>query len=758
MKKILLFKSLIWLLLPLSVMAQKGTVRGIVYDKENGDPVIFSNVVIEGTTFGAATDLNGLFTIPNVPPGNYNIISFSLEHDTVILPAEIKAGKITTVTFYSPKKTVKINEVEISAEREEAKTEVKVSTISITTKQITRIPTVGGEPDLAQYLQVLPGVVSTGDQGGQLYIRGGSPIQTKVLLDGLTIYNPFHSIGLFSVFETDIIKNVDVYTGGFPAQYGQRISSIVDIKTRDGNKKRIAGKVSASPFLTKAILEGPIIKQKDNGNSLSFILSAKNSFLNRTSKTLYPYVNEGDNGIPFSFNDYYGKVSFNTTGGSKFNLFGFHFNDVADYEGVSRFEWNSLGLGTNFTLVPNQSNTIINGIIAYSNYDIALTEANQRPRNSSIGGFNIQMDFTYFTEGGELQYGFNINGFTTTLDFYNNLGIKVEQDQNTTEFGLFFKYRKAWKRFVLEPSVRVDYYASLGAFSPEPRLGLKFNATNKLRFKFAGGVFSQNFISTRPDRDVVNLFNGFLSGPDDALTKPNGERANSNLQRAYHAIGGVEIDVAKNIQVNIEPYYKRFQQLIELNRFKVFPQDPDFQIETGDAYGIDFSFKYEIKKVYIWTAYSLAWVTRDNGVQEYNPNFDRRHNLNVIATYSFGNNLSWETSVRWNFGTGFPFTRTQGFYPYNNFSNGINTDYTTSNSNLGILYEEQLNAGRLPTYHRLDLGVKKKITFNKNLGMDIAVSVSNAYNRENIFYFDRVRYTRVNQLPIIPSLTVSFNF
>jgi hypothetical protein len=162
--------------------------------------------------------------------------------------------------------------------------------------------------------------------------------------------------------------------------------------------------------------------------------------------------------------------------------------------------------------------------------------------------------------------------------------------------------------------------------------------------------------------------------------------------------------------------------------------------------------------VYIWIAYSLAWVTRNNGVQEYNPSFDRRHNLNVIGTYSFGKDLTWEASARWNMGTGFPFTRTQGFYPFNNFSGGISTDYTTSNSQLGIIYEDQLNAGRLPIYHRLDFGLKKKITFSKNLGMDIAASVSNAYNRENIFYFDRINYTRVNQLPILPSLTVSFNF
>ena len=128
----------------------------------------------------------------------------------------------------------------------------------IISKSLKRLPSIGGDPDIAQYLQVLPGVVFTGDQGGQLYIRGGAPIHNVVLLDGMILYNAFHSIGLFSVFDTDVIKTADVYTGGFNAEYGGRISSVVDIKTRDGNKKRLAGKVSASTFGSKLLLEGPL--------------------------------------------------------------------------------------------------------------------------------------------------------------------------------------------------------------------------------------------------------------------------------------------------------------------------------------------------------------------------------------------------------------------------------------------------------------------------------------------------------------------
>ena len=178
------------------------------------------------------------------------------------MSTSLTANEISNNNLEIKKRSINLTEVKISAEREAMKTEVKVGSIKVTKKDLKLIPTIGGEPDLAQYMQIIPGVVFTGDQGGQLYIRGGSPTQNKVLLDGMTIYSPFHSIGLFSVFDSDIISNVDVYTGGFNAEYSGRISSIMDVKTIDGNKKRLSGKVSANTFNSKLFLEGPLAKNE----------------------------------------------------------------------------------------------------------------------------------------------------------------------------------------------------------------------------------------------------------------------------------------------------------------------------------------------------------------------------------------------------------------------------------------------------------------------------------------------------------------
>ncbi|HUM46913.1 MAG TPA: TonB-dependent receptor [Chitinophagales bacterium] len=739
------------------LFAQNATVRGLVFEKASGEPVIYTNVLLKGTGMGAQTNEDGLYNIANVPPGSYMIFCTQLGFDTVEIPITVKPNEILNQKIFLDKSAIELQNVNINAVREEKKTETAVSMTKITSKDISRIPAIGGEADLAQYLQVLPGVVFTGDQGGELYIRGGSPIQNKVLLDGMTIYNPFHSIGLFSVFETDIIRNVKVFTGGFSAEYGDRLSAVLDVTTRDGNKKQFGGKIAVNPFLSKVVLEGPLKKINESGSSVSYMFTGKSSYLDKSSKLFYSYIDTG--GLPYSFTDLYGKISINGANGSKLSFFGFNFNDHVNYQFVSDFDWKSYGFGTNFVIVPSGSKVLIGGTISYSDYKISLVEADGKPRTSGINGFDLNIDFTYFVPNGEVKYGFDIGGFRTELEFFNSLGLKIEQNNNTTELSGFVVYKHIFnEKLVLEPSLRLQYYASLPAFSPEPRISLKYNLTDAIRFKAAAGLYSQNFISTKSDQDVVNLFTGFLTAPDGQLLGADGQPVNSNLQRAYQGVVGIEADITSNIELTVEPYYKHFGQLININRNKLLPTDPNFEVETGDAYGLDFLVKYDFRKFYLWVAYSLGYVTRDNGEQVYPPHFDRRHNLNIVASYTWGKDKSWEVDARFNFGSGFPFTLTQGFYEQINFLDGINTNYTTQNGNLGIVYDDSLNTGRLPYYHRFDVAIKKKIQIAENSQLELNASIINVYNRENIFYFDRVSYQRVNQLPILPSIGASLTF
>ncbi len=751
MKK-LLFSTLI-LLFTTSIFAQNGTIRGFVYNKESGEPIIFCNVSLKGTTMGAPSDVNGFFSIAKVPAGDYKIIITYLGFDSLQANIHLAAGKILTKKFELTESSIQLGEVKVSAERQEMKTEVKAAVIKITPKDLEMIPTIGGEPDLAQYLQIVPGVVFTGDQGGQLYIRGGSPVQNKVLLDGMVVYSPFHSIGLFSVFDTDIIKNTEVYTGGFSAEYGGRISSIMDIKTIDGNKKNFEGKFSASTFGSKLIMEGPLSK---TGKS-SFVFSGKTSYLNKSSELFYkhPILSFDEKGLPYSYTDLYGKFSFHGGNGSKLNIFGFNFTDQVNYQYISDLQWDSKGIGSQFILVPGNSPILIEGNFAFSNYGITMKETASPLRSSEIVGFNLGFDFTYFLAKGKVKYGFDVLGFETDFTTYNSVNSIIEQDENTSEFSAYVNYQYTSTRFIIEPGFRIQKY-TLG-FSPEPRLGMKYNATDKLRLKFATGIYSQNILSTVSDRDVVNLFYGFISGPDNIPEQENGEDYPHKLQKATHFIAGIEYDLGTNLDLSIEGYRKNFTQQTNINRNKTSNADNDFIIETGYAQGVDVLLKYSNKQLYLWGVYSLGFVRRDDGVMEYAPHFDRRHNVNLVASYKFGRNNSWKTDVRWNLGSGFPFTQTQGFYENLNFQDGINTDYTSVNGDLGIQYAE-LNKGRLPYYHRLDLSISKTIKIAKKSDLDLSASITNVYNRENIFYFNRIKYERVNQLPIMPSIGASITF
>ncbi len=757
MNRKILLTSIYLLLVTLLFAQNTGSIRGFVYDKDSGEPILFGNVFLDGTTYGGTTDLSGFYNISNVPAGSYTLTCQYIGYDSIGVKVDILDNRIIDQSLYLQENSTKLDVVNVTAKKEEAQSDVRVSVVKVTAKQIKAIPGLGGEADLAQYLQVLPGVIFTGDQGGQLYIRGGSPIQNKILLDGMTVYNPFHSIGFFSVFETEIIRNVDVLTGGFNAQYGGRTSAVIDITSRDGNKKRFGGNLGVNPFQAKLLLEGPIIKlDEESGTSMSFILTGKHSYLANTSKTLYSYVDS--TGLPYSFTDLYGKVSLNSKNGSKLNLFGFNYRDKVNFEGLAGLDWNSIGLGTNFKLVPNNSPLIIGGHVAFSNYSINLDEGDARPRQSDIGGFDIGLDFTTYFTDGDFKYGIEVNGFTTEFKSRNALDLDIEQKENNTELAAYMKYKYSKGKLVIEPSFRAHYYASLSNFSLEPRLGMKVNITDGLRFKLAGGLFSQNLISAVSEQDVVNLFIGFLSTPDQ-LFKPNSNEETSNkLQKSIHAIAGFEIDITKDLEFNVEPYYKYFPQLISINRNKLTTSDPDFATETGRAYGVDFLAKYDTKRLFLWVAYSLGYVFRDDGFQSYPTHFDRRHNANVVSTYKLGKGGDWEVSARWNLGSGFPFTLTQGFYEYFDFADGIDADYITENGDLGVIYSEDRNSGRLPFYHRFDLSLKKTIEFSKYTKLQIYSSVTNVYNRDNIFYFDRIQYERVNQLPILPSLGLNLEF
>lgn len=789
-KTIILRKVAFLLLILLSYgfvsFGQNFTVRGFIYAASSGEPLAFVKVILvpenakeTDPVIGATTNIEGFFSFPAVEKGKYTIELRSMEHNDIVQEIEVGDKEIMQLRFEMEERDEikEIEEVQVYADDRSKRTQVDMSVNKLDKKGLERLPSFGAENDIVSAFAVTPGVVTTGDQGGQIYVRGGTPIQNKVTLDGMTIYNPFHSIGFFSVFETELVKSADIYTGGFSAEYGGRIASVMDITYRDGNMKEFGGRASVSPFMGKLVLEGPLFRPEDpnSGNGGSFIFSSKHSLLDYTSRDIYPYANDGE-GMPFNFTDIYAKTTIKSSEGSRFSAFGFHNTDGVNYPNIADMNWRQYGGGLNFTLVPTSSKVLIKGHLNASNYEIDFTEENGlAPRTSVINGFDLGFDFSYFLKNNsEISYGVNVGGFNTDFRTFNEVERLIQKRDYNTELSAYVNYKVVKGRWVFNPGMRIQAYPNIPEMILEPRLGAKYNVTEDFRLKFSGGRYSQNFTAAASDRDVVTLFYGFLSAPSDVqsnFTKPNGDiiQPENGIQIAWHGVTGFEYDFTKELSLNVEGYYKYFPQMSNINLNKVYDDvaefsqiddvfKKDFIIESGYAYGVDVLLKYQKDRIFLWGVYSYGKSERWDGFQWYTPIFDRRHNLNLVANYLFGKKKDLELSLRWNFGSGLPFTPTSGYYQNEPFTGGVTTDYTTTNPDEISILLGDFNSGRMPTYHRFDITVKKRWIFKNKTEFEGTLGVTNMYNRDNIFYVNRVTSEKIYQLPILPSIGINYKF
>ena len=777
---------LLFILFATGGLAQNAQLRGTVIDI-NGEPLSGAAVYLPDLKKGAFANDKGVFSIAHIPAGEHRLWSFYVGYDTLKKTIVLKENQHLTPRLVLEEADILLEEVVITAQtvgKIQTKN-VTLGKIAVSAKDINLLPSIGA-PDLIQYLQVVPGIVFTGDQGGQVYIRGGTPIQNMTMLDGMIVYSPFHSIGLFSTFDPDYIRSVDVHSAGFPAKFGGRISSVIDIKTRNGNFNKIRGKLNLNPFSVNAMIEGPLKRARRLGSGSSFIVSYRQNYIDQTSTALYPHIDD-TLGLPYNFTDLYGKLTF-SDGINFANIFGFYNTDNVNYGTTAAdIGWDAAGGGANFMLLPQGAGAIIQANFAWSRYDVGLnTPSELFPRKSSISGFNGGLDVSYIVNSiDEISAGIIFLGFSTDYQFTNSLGFITRSAASNSELAIYADYKKVfqtnafyqsgpdslWDLVVLEPSVRVHYYNDQAHVALEPRLRLKVNLP-RISFSAATGLYTQNLMSAASDRDVVNFFQGILSAPSSLANRRKGH----NLQTSFHFVAGMELEIAPNLATSIEGWMKDFTQLTNINRDKLFPEDPNFITETGLARGIDLMLKYQTPEWYLYGTYGLARVTRNDLIREYPTVFDRRHNVNLVGSYRFKRftyredeegrkrapkfkGHAWELSARWSLGSGFPFTQTQGYFERLDFrDNGAQTDVSTQNGQLGLLLADELNGGRLPYYHRMDVSAKRRWLIRNDWLIEANLTLVNTYDRQNIFYFDRVRFRPIYQLPILPSLGVTIKY
>jgi hypothetical protein len=524
------------------------------------------------------------------------------------------------------------------------------------------------------------------------------------------------------------------------------------------------------------LVEGPIKPlKKENGTAISFLVTGKYGWLDKTSPHLYRYAVDSnfysfakndtalssfkELGLPYQYQDLYGKISFMGENGSKVNLFGFSFTDQFKLPNIASQKWETFGGGMYFLLSPLQSPVRIEGNIGYSRYNLSLIEKNIGPRTSSLESYTARLDFMQVTKRTALEYGLELISLNTGFQFENPFNLTISQNDFTTEMAAFLRFKYQFNKFIFQPGFRMHYYASQGQFSPEPRVGLKYLWSDNFRLKMGGGLYSQNLISLANNQDVVQLFSGFLVGPETTLYRGDSNiPVKSRLQKANHIVAGFEWEPFKLFSVSVEGYQKTFNQLISLNRNKRKATDPDFLVEEGRAMGLDFAFAYKPSSFDIGLSYSLASVYETSNMVRFPTIFDRRHSLNFLFSYLSGKTKQWKWGAHWYVGSGFPFTQTQGFFENNNLTDLLQTDIIRGNYPLGTLLADEINGGRLSYYHRLDLSIQYMLKLNKFAYIESTFAVTNVYNRQNVFYLERISNQRVNQLPVIPSINFTVGF
>jgi outer membrane receptor protein involved in Fe transport len=726
---------------PVQAQRNTGGVRGIVTDSLTGERLSLVNIYIPAQGVGAATDANGFFLIGNVPAGKQQIrvtlIGYATQHREV----EIVAGEIIVLNLQLAPTVVEMEVVETTAERR-IRYDTEISTQPITMAEISVVPK-AVEADLFRAIAVLPGVVATSDVSSQFYVRGGGGDQNLIILDGMTIYNPFHALGIFSIFDADAIREAEIIKGGFPAQWGNRLSSVINIRTREGNKNRFSGKLNLSQVSGKALLEGPTPWEG------SWMLSMRKSLFD---EVLQNFVRQE---TPFDFYDVIGRANVATGDAGRLSLHmlfsGDQIRSKSSFD--PEYQWSNGAYGMSwFQVLENKY--LIETTFSFSNFKGELRPRENSlisPRLSEVSDVYFNGSVTYFRDDGD-QYG---AGFMFRLPeyrfaFVNSANFQRDETRKNSETGIWFKYKlKQFHPFAVEVGIRSDIFSLLSPNSAdafEPRLALNYDISPALSLKASYARVHQRLVTITNEDDVVSLFETWIPILD-------GEPS----QEADHYIFGVDGDITfiPGMNFNLQGYYKDMSNLVEYNLDKIDADDPDFVRATGRSYGVEAFLEEKHPKYYGMLSYSLSYTERTVGDFTYNPRYDRRHSLNIIAGWKPAR--GWDINLRWEYGSGLPFSQIVGFYDRLLFNGLFDGRGYIDETGEPYTMLGPKNTGRLPAYHRLDASVSRAFQLEW-ARIVVEASVLNVYDRNNMFYYDRTTGERIDMLPILPTVNLRVEF
>lgn len=740
-------------------LAQDATLSGFITDESNGRPLELVNVVVraeDGSIRGATTNRDGLYLLPGLEPGEYVFEASYIGYETFTDTLNLEADQNLTRSIALVPTAEGLDEVIVESERTGGTARVIAGQQTVRAADIEQIPAPDVQGDLVSFLSAQPGIVSTGDRGGQLFIRGGEPSQNLVQIDGMMLYQPFHILGFYSAFPTDIINQVDVYAGGYGSQFGGKISSVIDISARLGNTRRYAGAVSVSPFVSSVTLEGPIYP-----NKASIIASVRRSNLDNGASQ---YV---DAPMPFEFGDAFVKLHTTVSANSRASVTGLKTYDrgvLAEDTGgqaPEEIRWENEAIGFRYLILPRIVSIMADLHVSYSRYRTELGDPDAPHRTSRIENIFVALDASYLGDRVDAYAGSSLRTselYSEIGGLYQNVDLRLS---NVSNWGSYLSFEiDVGRGLSVRPGLRAQFYRV--RFNPylEPRIKAVWEL-GKHRLSSAFGLYHQEIIGISDRRDAASVFTVWTNIPRENPNVP--DPLEGKIQRAMHAILGYGVAPAPWIELSVEGFYKKLTNLF-ITEWTAFPQlTTRLQSAHGRSFGADVRLDIRRPNYYGFVNYGLSstryvadaktfavWYGDERPV--FRPPHDRRHQVNAVAGAQLA---GFDVSLRWEFGSGLPFSRALGFDGF-----AIVDDIEKASeipATRRVIYEKPYNAV-LPTYHRLDASVERTFDVG-DVSLTAQASVINLYDRRNLFYVDVFTLRQVDQLPFVPSfgLRIEYN-
>lgn len=729
-----------------------GVINGFVKEKGTGETLIGASVYLQNSKFGSTTNKSGFYSITNIKPGDYTLVASYLGYKKFEKKIKVKSEGSYRIDIEVESISISGEEIIVTAERELEKRNITISKVDVPVQQLKEIR-IGGEADVFRALQYLPGILTSSQISSGLYIRGGSPDQNLILLDGSIVYNPTHLFGFFSTFNTDAVKDVELIKGGFNAEFGGRLSSILQITQKDGNRNEFDGNASIGAISSKFSLEGPIGKG-------SWYLGARRTYLDLIKLFL---KEDPESPIPdFGFYDINAKITQNITENDKISLSGFLTSDKLDFGGS----------GINFNLdVGNQlgalnwthifsDNLFGNFNASYTRYSSGFTGVESEyytMYRNSIEDYTIKGNIEWFsTENLTSKFGFQSTKRNFLIE--QNFSGKQQTDSSTTSVGKQIINIHDWNHSVfgqinmavdeltsIQTGLRADYWNLKNEVTFDPRIAIRYQLFENVAVKLAWGIFHQNLkLLTDPS---FSFFDTWL--PSDSTV---------NISKSIHYILSIESQPFPGYDLNFDLYYKTMNDITEMNRtaLQTTTVRDVFYIGNGYSYGAEFFVQKKFGKFTGWFGYAYGYIISQfdqiNYGKEFHPKYDRRHDLKLVLNYTL--------NEHWAFSTSFLF---QSGQPYTGATSRVRVNLPGQTYGSNKVINSDLYGLRLPPSHQLNVNVNYSF---KTFGLEslLNIDIYNVYNRRDIWF----RYYRtvddittvqdVKLLPIIPSISYEIKF